>query len=382
MKLRSILRPLLVLALVGSTGWSADLTGPIKTVKALDTDGKGHAEAIEAMRIIERADAADLPMLLAAMDDANPLARNWLRGAYETIASRKGVQLPTEALTKFLHDRSHLPQARRLAYDTLKSVDPTLEARLIPTLLDDPSGELRRDAVTLTMQQAEKLATDGHPDAALAQFQAALSGAVDEDQVKKLAEILKGLKQPVNLVDHYGFLTQWKVIGPFDNKGMKGFHVVNPPETELAFEKEYDGMAGADGMVIKTKWRSLASEDEMGLFDLNTLFEKYKGATAYVATDFDSGFAQTVEFRLGTSNAWKLWITGEQLFAREEYHRGMFLDQYSVRGKLNAGKNTILLKVLQNEQEESWAQDWSIQFRVCDFSGRAIRPANPVASNP
>ncbi len=89
--------------------------------------------------------------------------------------------------------------------------------------------------------------------------------------------------------------------------------------------------------------------------------------------------AQTVEFRLGTSNAWKLWLNGELLFAREEYHRGMFLDQYAVRGKLKPGKNTILLKILQNEQTEDWAQDWSIQFRVCDFSGRAIRPSKPVA---
>jgi hypothetical protein len=361
-------------------GWAADLSGPIQAVKAVHKNGQGHAEAIAAVRMIEKAEASDLPVLLAAMDDANPLALNWLRGAYETIASRKGVQLPTEALTKFLNDRSHLPQARRLAYDTLKSVDPGLEDRLIPTLLDDPSGELRRDAVTYTMQAAEKLAADGKKDDARQKYTAALAGAVDEDQVKKLAEVLKSFDQKVNLVEHYGFLTQWKLIGPFDNKDKKGFDVAHPPETELAFDKEYDGIPGPDGKPLKVQWKALASEDEMGLFDVNKLFEKHMGATVYTTTEFESATAQAVEFRLGTSNAWKLWLNGEQLFAREEYHRGMFLDQYLVRGKLKAGKNTLLLKLLQNEQTEDWAQDWSFQFRVTDFSGRAIHPSKPVAT--
>ena len=377
---RPLLLPLFGLFLAASTGEAADLAAPIQAVKAIAKDGQGQAAAIAAVRIIEQADASELPVLLAAMDDANPLALNWLRGAYETIATRPGAKLPTEALTKFLNDRSHLPQARRLAYDTLKSVDPSLEDRLIPTLLDDPSGELRRDAVAYTMQVAEKLAADGKKDEAAQKYTAALTGAVDEDQVKKLAEVLKGYDQKVNLVEHYGFLTQWKLIGPFDNKDKKGFDVVNPPETELAFDKVYDGLPDADGNPLKVKWRDLASEDEMGLFDVNKLFEKHMGATVYTTTQFHSATAQAVEFRLGTSNAWKLWFNGEQLFAREEYHRGMFLDQYLVRGKLKAGKNTIVIKLLQNEQTEDWAQDWSFQFRVCDFSGRAIHQSQPVAT--
>jgi len=367
------------LVLASQTIWAADLSAPLQTIKAIDINGQGQAHAIAAVRIVEQADAAELPKILAAMDDANPIALNWLRSAYETVATRKGAKIPQAALLAFLQDRKHLPQARRLAYDTLKSVDPSIEERLIPTMLDDPSGELRRDAVALTMKQAEKLAADGHKDDAATKYQAALSGAVDEDQVKKLAEVLKGYDQKVNLVEHYGFLTKWKVIGPFDNLGMKGFNVVNPPENELVFDKEYDGMADPDGKPFKTKWKELATEDEMGLFDINTLFEKHKGATVYTTTDFDSGVAQEVEFRLGTSNAWKLWVNGELLFAREEYHRGQSVDQYLVRGKLKSGQNTIVLKLLQNEQTEDWAQDFSFQFRVSDYSGRAIHPTKPVA---
>ena len=363
-----------------STAWATDLSAPIRAIKAIAKDGHGNTAASAAVRQIEKADPADLTVILAAMDDANLIALNWLRSAYETVATRKGATLPQAALLGFLNEKQHLPQARRLAYDTLKSIDPGIEERLIPTMLDDPSGELRRDAVAYTMKQAEKLAADGHKDDSRQKYAAALGGAVDEDQVKKLAEVLKGYDQTVNLVEHYGFLTQWKVIGPFDNKDTKGFNVANPPETELAFDKEYDGMLDPEGKPFKTKWTPLASEDDMGLFDVNKLFAKHKGATVYTATEFDSGTAQEVEFRLGTSNAWKLWVNGELLFAREEYHRGQFLDQYLVRGKLKSGRNTIVMKLLQNEQTEEWAQDFSFQFRVCDFSGRAIHAAKPVAA--
>lgn len=368
------------LVLDAQNSMAADISAPIKAIKAINKDAQGQAEAIAAVRILEKADPADLPVILASMNDANPIALNWLRSAYETVASHAGDKLPQPELLNFLNNRENLAQARRLAYDTLKSVDTSLEERLIPTMLDDPSGELRRDAVIYTMKQAEKLAADGKKEEAANTYKAALSGAVDEDQVKKLAEVLKEYGQKINLVDHYGFLTRWKLIGPFDNLGMKGFDVANPPEKELVFDKEYDGMNGPDGKPLKANWKELATEDEMGLFDINTLFAKHKGATVYVTTDFDSGIDQNVEFRLGTSNAWKLWLNGELLFAREEYHRGIAVDQYMVRGHLKSGKNTILLKLLQNEQTEDWAQDYSFQFRVSDYSGRAIHQAKPVAA--
>jgi len=380
MKRFACLLPLFGLTLATHVVMAADLSTPIQTLKSVEKDGQGQTDAIAAVRVLEKADPADLPLLLTAMNDANPIALNWLRSAFETVAAHAGDKLPQQELLAFLNDRENLAQARRLAYDTLKSVDPGIEERLIPNMLDDPSGELRRDAVIYTMKQAEKLAADGKKDEAAEKYRAALGGAVDEDQVKKLAEVLKEYGQKINLVDHYGFLTHWKLIGPFDNLGMKGFDVANPPEKELAFDKEYVGMNDPDGEPLKAIWKDLATEDEMGLFDVNSLFAKHKGATVYLTTEFDSGLDQDVEFRLGTSNAWKLWVNGELLFAREEYHRGIAVDQYLVRGHLKSGKNTILLKLLQNEQTEDWAQDYSFQFRVSDYSGRAIHQSKPVAA--
>ncbi len=40
--------------------------------------------------------------------------------------------------------------------------------------------------------------------------------------------------------------------------------------------------------------------------------------------------------------------------------------------------NVLLLKVCQNEQEQSWAQDYKFQLRVCDATGSAVLPAGTI----
>ena len=47
-----------------------------------------------------------------------------------------------------------------------------------------------------------------------------------------------------------------------------------------------------------------------------------------------------------TQNAWKIWVNGQSLFSRNEYHRGSMFDQYRVPVLMRAGRNTILLKTL------------------------------------
>ena len=66
----------------------------------------------------------------------------------------------------------------------------------------------------------------------------------------------------------------------------------------------------------------------------------------------------------------------------EVYHAGNEFDQYVAAGHLKKGKNVILLKILQNKQAETWAQDWSFQFRVCDKIGTAVLAKNRPPRRP
>ncbi|MBX3444394.1 MAG: hypothetical protein KF774_18490 [Planctomyces sp.] len=338
--------------------------------------GQGQEAAVRAAAALSASGPDALLPILKAMNDCNPLARNWLRGAFEAIASRAietPGQFPADALRAFFDDRANEPRARRLAFEWLAKSDAEAAARIIARSLDDPSSEMRRDAVVVQMQTAAELLEQGDRDAARTAYLAALEGAGDEDQVQELAKVLKDLGHEVNFVQHAGFLMQWTLLGPFDNKNQGGFDVPYPPEQEVALDKEYS--YEHDGQSGKTRWMPYTSTKSDGLFDIAGLVAPYKGAIMYATTTFESEATRDVEFRLATPNAWKLWLNGELLFAREEYHRGMFFDQYQVRGRLKPGENRLLLKVCQNEQEDAWAQDWSFQFRVCDLTGRAIPPA-------
>ena len=107
--------------------------------------------------------------------------------------------------------------------------------------------------------------------------------------------------------------------------------------------------------------------------NLNDIYpDKYKGAIAYAQTTFESSSAQDVQIRLGCINANKIWLNGKLLTRNNVYHANMMIDQYIVSAALKKGTNRILLKIAQNEQEESWAQRWEFQVRVCDTNGTAV----------
>jgi hypothetical protein len=272
-------------------------------------------------------------------------------------------KLPQAELEAFLADTSHSPRARRLAYELIARVDPTAHDRLIPDLLNDPSLELRRDAVAMKLAAAEKISAK---QTAVKLYRQALTAARDLDQIEAATKKLRDFGETVDLSEHFGFVTRWHLIGPFDNTDKSGFDVGYPPE------KEIDLMAAYPGKVGPVKWLEHATEDEYGIVDLNKAIAKHMGAVGYAYHEFDSPLARDVELRLGCINGNKVWLNGELLTANHVYHAGTQIDQYAGQGRVKKGKNQILIKVLQNEQTEDWAQNWQFQLRVCDAYGTAV----------
>ncbi|HZZ71669.1 MAG TPA: hypothetical protein VFE24_05410 [Pirellulales bacterium] len=359
---------------------SAELATAIKTVQSVGPKGAENVAAGRAWRQLAQAAPTELTTILAGFDGANPLAANYLSAAVETIAERTlraKQKLPTAALEAFLAQTEHNPAGRRLAYEWLVKADSTATERLLPMMLDDPSMELRRDAVAQKMAAAEaRLPKDKAAAGAL--FRTAFTAARDLDQVKALAEKLRGLGQKVDLPVHYGFIMEWKLIGPFDNTDKKGYAVEFPPEKEIDLMKSFEGKVGP------VRWVDYTTADEFGVVDLNVALTKYMGATAYAYAEIDVPAERAAEVRVGSITATKAWCNGQLLFAAEAYHMAMEVDQYSGKARLHPGKNQILVKICQNEQTDSWAQDWKFQCRVCDKLGTAIlstdRPPTPKES--
>ena len=323
------------------------------------------AAAREAGRKLAADGAVNLLPVLKGLQGASALGGNWLRSVFETIASqetRAGRMLPADVLTKFIQGTGNAPAARRLAYEWLLRQDPALEHNLIPGLLEDDHPDFRRDAVALLIDRAKS----SQGDAATQLYKAALRGAVHDDQVTVIAEALEAAGQPVNLQQHFGFLSKWNIIGPFENREMKGYATTYPPEVTL------DPDAAYAGQLARVSWQTISSDDSYGLVDIAQQIKNYKGSLMYAATTFHSPDKRRAEFRLGTPNAWKMWVNSNLVFEREEYHRTTRMDQYRVPVALQAGENTIMLKVCQNEQEENSAQKYQFQLRVVDSSGAAV----------
>ncbi|MCA9009460.1 MAG: hypothetical protein KDB01_06920 [Planctomycetaceae bacterium] len=337
------------------------------------------AAARAAVQKLTTGGAQTLMPLLHGFRQATPLAANWLRNAFEQLVeaeTKAGHKLPQQELEAFVGDQEQSPQARRLVYETLKRTDPGIEDRLIPGMLLDSSAEFRRDAVARLITEAA-----GMSDAAKATtlYRKAISGAVHEDQVKTIAEALRKNNETIDVQKHFGFLPEWSIVGPFDNKDEKGFAVAYGPELEVATAKMPDLQAEYDGQSGKVRWQPIATTDDYGMIDIAKQIENYKGSLMYAVTTWTSDKEQQVEIRLGTPNSWKLWVNGELVFEREEYHRSCKLDQYRVPVTLKSGPNQLMFKVCQNEMTQDWAQRYQFQMRICDSTGSAILPAKRTA---
>ena len=346
----------------------AGLDDAVKALATTGREGSGNEAASAAWKSVVAEGPRALPALLAATGKGGPVADNWLRLAGDAItdaALHAKQPLPLAEVEAFLKDTKNVAAARQLAFDLIGKADPALADKIEPDLIHDPVQELRRGAVQ-RLVVAAKAQTANDSKAA---YLHALDVVRDEDQTNEIAGELKKLGVTADLPRHFGFLMKWNVIGPFDNAERKGFETVFPPEREVKPDAEYDGKTG------KVKWKPFESKDERGKLDFNKPFGSLKEVTGYAVTTFDSPAERDAELRLGCKNGWKVWLNGELLFGRDEYHRGQQLDQYKLRCHLRQGANTVLVKACQNEQKEEWTVEWEFQLRVCDSTGTAILAA-------
>ncbi|MBN8281415.1 MAG: hypothetical protein J0M16_12465, partial [Gammaproteobacteria bacterium] len=355
---------------------AAALEDALARIRAVGPEGQGNTEAAKAWAEVAAAPADQLPRLLEAMNGAGDRARNYLVAAAATIADRQlksGKGLPIADLGEFLLNPSHAGPSRRLALELVAKADAATAEAMIPGLADDPAPELRREAVQRLITAAASRASGDAKGAAVALYQQALGFARDGDQVESITKALKELGRTVDLVQRLGFLTRWQVIGPFDNKGGAGYDRVFPPETAVQLDAELDGLDG------KVRWKEFVSDHEFGMVDFNKAYAPLKEVAGYAYQVFHSEADQRAEVRIGCKNGWKLWVNGRYVFGRDEYHRGAEIDQYRLPVDLKAGRNTLLVKLTQNEQKEEWTVEWEFQLRITDPSGRVLRSAPPAA---
>jgi len=101
---------------------AASLSESIGQLQAVGKGGAGNSDAAKAWQAIVKSGPEALPELLGSLEDASPLAANWIRSAIDAIAERSlgdDVKLPGADLERIVLDTRRNPRARRLAYEWL-----------------------------------------------------------------------------------------------------------------------------------------------------------------------------------------------------------------------------------------------------------------------
>lgn len=133
----------------------------------------------------------------------------------------------------------------------------------------------------------------------------------------------------------------WRVIGPFDNTGNRGFDAVYPPEKEVDFTKQYDGKGG------KVAWKQHDFKD--ALINNLAIFGKPEWNTdvaVYVAREIETTGVTEIPISLGSDDGLAVFVNGERVLA-ENVQRAAAADQHKINIRLKPGKNTLVLKITQ-----------------------------------
>jgi hypothetical protein len=364
MKMKLVPLVLLILGFIPFSVFPGQEKELIDALIQVGPKGTGNKQAVEAWSAVPKLGASSVPNLLQAMNKANDLGDNWIRSAISEILARDEQGVPEKQILTFLQDEQNSGSARKLAFEIIREHKPKLAHSLTPKFIDDREPTLRRLAVEKLLESAREAQK---PAVATALFEKILSKGREVDQIKEAKEALEESGQKVDLQSLMGFLVEWTTIGPFDNTGRQGFGMEYPPEEKIDLKASYQGKNE------KVKWSTFSTTDPFGMLNVNLQYGEVKEALAYGHTTFESSSAQPAQFRIGSKNAWKLWLNGDLLFARDEYHRGgTRVDQFIIDGKLRKGTNEILVKVCQNEQTQPWTKQWEFCLRVTDPSGTAL----------
>jgi len=159
-------------------------------------------------------------------------------------------------------------------------------------------------------------------------------------------------------VSKLGLISEWLIIGPFDNVGGSGFYKVFPPEEEIDLNKIYTGKNG-----MEVKW--FPTKSTFGVVKLGNLLYPTDSVTAYALTYIYSPSDRDVFIRSGSTGALTIWLNDTKLLSQDLY-RNIYIDQDIVKARLYKGWNKLLVKICEDNNL------WQFILRITDEKGNNI----------
>jgi len=184
--------------------------------------------------------------------------------------------------------------------------------------------------------------------------------AYSQGQIAQFYIRKNNISQASQEIEKLGMVTDWLIIGPFDNTGKSGFKKVYPPEEEIDLQKVY---SGKDSLQIK--WFKPRKISISGFVNFDSFLYPNNWSVGYALTYVYSPQGRVAIFKVGADDAVKVWLNDGGVIQQDVYRRAV-IDQEAVPVWLSEGWNKILVKVCEKEET------WGFYFRITDINGELI----------
>ncbi len=136
------------------------------------------------------------------------------------------------------------------------------------------------------------------------------------------------------------FITEWWLIGPFDNENRKGFSTVYPPEKEFNPQSSYTGRDN-----IQVVWQHY-NEEKSEYINLANIFKPSDMGVGYARCIIEVPKDTTLKIGIGSNDGVRLWVNKSLVLDKPDERTAV--PNADVRMvSFRKGKNTVLLKIDQ-----------------------------------
>ncbi len=167
-------------------------------------------------------------------------------------------------------------------------------------------------------------------------------------------------EKAMEMIQQTGIVAEnaWLTIGPFDNIAGIGYNTeyITEDTPQLDLTAKYDGVSE------QISWKKLTDKTLNGFIDMG---QDKSWSVAYATATITSPEERQVQFRFDSDDQGKMWLNGEEIYANSQ-DKSISLDREIIPVTLNAGKNTVLVKVCNEEKE------WGFYLRITDIEGKPI----------
>ncbi len=161
-----------------------------------------------------------------------------------------------------------------------------------------------------------------------------------------------------------GMVTDWQIVGPFDNEGKAGFGTEMPPESDR--RGAHDPEAEYEGRERPVRWRAFPEIATVGYVDLDAVLRPNINVCAFAETYLHSERAQPLSLWVGAGGAVKVYFNGDEVISDEAY-RNPGADRSVALVAARAGWNRVLVKECVTDGQ------WGFYFRVGGADGGVAR---------